>query len=96
MKFEIYSADSFRLRVPVRRGGVPMPLTGASVEASASNGVRNVQATIDMSFADDGVIGVILGKGALSAGIWQLDVRVTVGPETQTVRSVLIDVTQSA
>lgn len=96
MRYTIYSADSFRMRVPVLCRGVAMPLTAASIEAVAASGSRRVAASIDMTDAPSGEIGVIFGKGALAVGNWQLQVRVTIGAETQTVLTVRITVDQAA
>ena len=96
MRYTIYSADSFRMLVTVTRGAAPMSLIGASIEAVAASGARRAVATIDLTDAASGQIGLAFGKGALAVGNWQLQVRVTIGAETQTVLTAAITVATAA
>lgn len=96
MRYTIYSADSFRLIVAVTRGAAALSLVGASVEAVAASGARRVAASIDLTDANLGQFGVIFSEGALAVGHWQLQVRVTIGAETQTVLTATITVEQAA
>lgn len=96
MKFDIFAMDSFRLIVRVTRGGVNMNLASASVEAIASTGETGVAAAVDMTGAASGEIGLTFPAGAMSEGTWDLQVRVTIGTETQTVARSYIRVSKAS
>jgi len=96
MKFDIFSKDSFRLIVRVMRGDLAMNLASASVEAVATRGQSSVAATIDMSGAASGEIGVIFPAGAMGEGAWDLQVRATWSGETQTVARVRVAVAKAS
>lgn len=95
MKYEIGTSDSFRARFTVRQDGTPKPLTGGSAVALATNGVAIITGTADMSGAAAGQVLAIFPAGSFSAGDWEVQVRVTLGGETQTVGRAFFRAVQS-
>lgn len=85
MKYEIGTADSFRARFTVKQNGTPKVLTGGSAVALATNGTTVITGTADMTNAASGQVVAIFPAGSFAAGDWEVQVRVTLGGETQTV-----------
>lgn len=83
--YDITTADSFSLKTKVMRGGAPMPLTGATVVARASDGETSIIGSVDTSDSANGWIGALFAAGAFAAGNWEVQVRVSLAGETQTV-----------
>jgi hypothetical protein len=85
MKYEIGTADSFRARFTVKQNGVVKSLVGATAVAFATNGTTTITGTTDLSDAVNGRVGVIFPAGSFAVGDWEVQARVTLGGETQTV-----------
>lgn len=85
MKYEIGTADSFRARFTVKQGGSVKSLVGATAVALATNGTTVINGTADLTNAASGQVIALFPAGSFSAGDWEVQVRVTLGAETQTV-----------
>lgn len=85
MKYEIGTADSFRARFTVKQNGTVKNLTGASAVTLATNGTTVISGTVDLTGAASGLVAVLFPAGSFAAGDWEVQVRVTLGGETQTV-----------
>ena len=96
MIFDIFSLDTFKLLVTVLRAGAAMNMSAATLSAVASNGLTSVAGAIDTSQAASGQIGVSFSAGALTVGNWDVQLRATIGGETQTVARAWVRVTQAA
>lgn len=82
-----WATDSFEAEVTVTvdPGGAAKNLTGATVATLAAGPGGTVAGTATVTDAANGVIAISFDAGDLSAGIWRVQVRVTLSGEVQTV-----------
>ena len=95
MTLSTYEADDFSLDITVMEGGSAKDIAGATVEALVSRGSSTIAATASLADAANGIIRVRMDEDTLSFGLWSLQVRVTIGTETQTVYADEISVKKS-
>ena len=85
MTYDIFSQDSFRMKVTVLENGAPKDMSGAAVSVLASTGRSTVAAAVNLANAAAGEIGFIFAAGAFQVGNAEVQVRATLNGETQTV-----------
>ena len=94
-----FEADTLKIRVPVTESpsGDVFPLSGATIDyAGLTDGLGNhVTATGTITDAASGIITVTVAADALESRRYNLQVRVSVAGETQTVLSQPILVNKS-
>lgn len=97
MIYNIFSADSFRAKVTVlQEDGSTKNLSGATAVAVATNGTQAISGVVNLASAATGEIGVVFSAGAMATGNWEVQVRVTLNGETQTVSRLFVRVEAAA
>jgi anthranilate/para-aminobenzoate synthase component I len=92
-----FETDSVSILVTVtdESTGSALNLTGGSVEAVAKSRTTTIEATASIVSAEAGTIRVSFSPDTFDQGVWQIQVRVTLGDEVQTVVSRTITVSGS-
>ena len=92
MIIETYEGDTLAILVAVSEDGVAKDLTGATVNAVAqrADGRSNpdVSGVAALVSEAGGTVSIDFDAGDLAAGLWRLQLRATLGGETQTVAEV--------
>lgn len=80
----------------LQSNGQPRPLTGATVEGAAALGDTKVAAeSATVTDVENGEVTLVFAAGDLTVGIWNIQTRVTIGSELQTVQEDRIQVRPS-
>ena len=95
MIYEIFSQDSFRMKVTVMDNGSPKDLTGAAVSVFALTGRNIISATVNLANLATGEIGFIFPAATFQVGDARVQCRVDLGGETQTVADISLQVAKS-
>lgn len=95
MIHEICKPDSFDATIRVTSNGAAFPMTGATVVAVAKSTGLAVPGTVDMTQAAAGDVGVSFAAGSFDVGMWEVQVRATLGQRTQTIAREFIRVLPS-
>ncbi len=80
-----HHGDDLRLLVTVTSNGAAKDITGATVAAVARKGSTTVTPTATIQDAAAGTVLISANEGQLGQGLWKVQLRVTLGDETQTV-----------
>ena len=95
MTQETWTADDFSLDLTVNEDGAAKDITGATVEAVVGRSGTNEAVTATIADAPNGVVRVAWDEDTFASGTYTLQVRVTIGAETQTVYSEAVAIRRS-